>query len=280
LVDVEARAHTPLVAIRRSSYLRDMARLERLAPRDVEALLRFAAEAGVADGPEPFGIATIDRLALLVPADQVGYYEYRIRAGRTPRGPYRAVEEFDIKQPGGELPEVPWNDEILAAWWRWPLNDFRNRRRLQAARFSDSFATSARKRRNSWRELVMRPNGIGHEIDLWLPAPSHTVRAFFLVRDQRRRDFSERDRTILTLLRPRLASIREHWQRRHRPSTITPREAELLKLLRTGLTNREIAAQLFISPATVRTHLSNLFEKLGVHTRTAAASHDFAAQDP
>jgi DNA-binding CsgD family transcriptional regulator len=120
----------------------------------------------------------------------------------------------------------------------------------------------------------MQPSGVADELDVWLPAPAGTVRAFFFVRDTGRRAFSDRDEAVLTLLRPQLHAIRERWEQRHRPPQLTHREAELLDLVRTGLTNREIAARLVISPETVRVHLSNLFRKLGVHTRTAAATID------
>jgi DNA-binding NarL/FixJ family response regulator len=52
---------------------------------------------------------------------------------------------------------------------------------------------------------------------------------------------------------------------------LTTREAEVLRLLADGLTNREIAARLFISEKTVSAHLSHIFGKLDVHTRVEAA---------
>jgi DNA-binding NarL/FixJ family response regulator len=64
------------------------------------------------------------------------------------------------------------------------------------------------------------------------------------------------------------------------PLGLTGREAELLALLATGKTNREIAAQLFISEKTVARHVSNIFSKLGVSSRAAATAyalkHDLA----
>jgi DNA-binding NarL/FixJ family response regulator len=53
-------------------------------------------------------------------------------------------------------------------------------------------------------------------------------------------------------------------------TALTPREVQLLELLATGLTNRAIARQLFISEATVKTHLVHIFGKLGVDNRTSA----------
>jgi DNA-binding CsgD family transcriptional regulator len=52
---------------------------------------------------------------------------------------------------------------------------------------------------------------------------------------------------------------------------LTEREAEVLALLADGLTNRQIAARLFISEKTVGTHVGHIFEKLDVHTRVEAA---------
>ena len=51
---------------------------------------------------------------------------------------------------------------------------------------------------------------------------------------------------------------------------ITPREHEILGLIASGLSNREIAGKLFVSENTVKTHSSRLFDKLGARRRTQA----------
>jgi len=51
---------------------------------------------------------------------------------------------------------------------------------------------------------------------------------------------------------------------------ITPRELEILGLIATGLSNREIADRLCVSENTVKTHSSRLFDKLGAKRRTQA----------
>jgi DNA-binding CsgD family transcriptional regulator len=56
------------------------------------------------------------------------------------------------------------------------------------------------------------------------------------------------------------------------PFGLTPREREVLALVSTGRTNRQIADELFISESTAGVHVSNILGKLGVATRTEAAS--------
>ncbi|HEX7103236.1 MAG TPA: AAA family ATPase [Nitrolancea sp.] len=54
------------------------------------------------------------------------------------------------------------------------------------------------------------------------------------------------------------------------PAGLTPREAEVLRLLAAGLPNAEIADRLSRSPRTINAHLTNIYSKLGVNTRGAA----------
>jgi NarL family two-component system response regulator LiaR len=59
---------------------------------------------------------------------------------------------------------------------------------------------------------------------------------------------------------------------------ITARELEILALIATGLSNREIASRLFVSENTVKTHWSRLFDKLGAKRRTQAVQIGKAAR--
>jgi HD-GYP domain-containing protein (c-di-GMP phosphodiesterase class II)/DNA-binding CsgD family transcriptional regulator len=55
------------------------------------------------------------------------------------------------------------------------------------------------------------------------------------------------------------------------PADLTDREVEVLRLIARGRTNREVAQQLFIAPKTVGRHIENLYRKIGVSSRAAAA---------
>jgi DNA-binding NarL/FixJ family response regulator len=60
---------------------------------------------------------------------------------------------------------------------------------------------------------------------------------------------------------------------RSRDSVLSQREEEVLLLLATGRSNREIAETLLLSVRTVERHISNIYIKLDVHTRTQATAY-------
>jgi predicted ATPase/DNA-binding NarL/FixJ family response regulator/DNA-binding XRE family transcriptional regulator len=60
------------------------------------------------------------------------------------------------------------------------------------------------------------------------------------------------------------------------PDGLTGRQAEVLRLLAAGLSNKQIAAELFLSPATVERHLATIYRKLGVGGRVEAARYALA----
>ncbi|GAA1266733.1 DNA-binding response regulator [Planotetraspora silvatica] len=75
-----------------------------------------------------------------------------------------------------------------------------------------------------------------------------------------------------TVLSPSVATRLVTRMRAPASESLSPREAEVLSLVAEGLTNAEIGKTLFISEATVKTHLLRVFGKLGVSDRTAAVT--------
>jgi DNA-binding NarL/FixJ family response regulator len=59
------------------------------------------------------------------------------------------------------------------------------------------------------------------------------------------------------------------------PDELTPREAEVLKLIAAGLSNREIAERLVLSGATVKTHVNRIFYKTGARDRAQAVRYAY-----
>jgi DNA-binding NarL/FixJ family response regulator len=73
-----------------------------------------------------------------------------------------------------------------------------------------------------------------------------------------------------TVLAPAVATRLVHRMRVPAEEALTGREIEVLELVARGSSNADVTARLFISEATVKTHLLHIFGKLGVDDRTAA----------
>jgi len=103
----------------------------------------------------------------------------------------------------------------------------------------------------------------------------------FLLKDARAEELVHAIRTVAVgdaLLSPTITRrLIESYTRRPPPSTqpapraeLTPRELEVLRLVARGLSNADIARQLVVSDATVKTHVARIFSKLDLHDRAQA----------
>jgi DNA-binding NarL/FixJ family response regulator len=99
--------------------------------------------------------------------------------------------------------------------------------------------------------------------------------AGYLLKDAPRADVANAIRVAArgeTVLAPSVAARLVTQVRRPQRDSLSGREVEVLQLVARGMTNADIGRQLFISEATVKTHLLRAFGKLGVSDRTAAVT--------
>ncbi|MDQ0864611.1 response regulator transcription factor [Arthrobacter globiformis] len=111
------------------------------------------------------------------------------------------------------------------------------------------------------------PEGFANGITMSLREKGRIVGTCNLSTDKP--SWSEPTAQMLTVLRPVLADMVER-VRQSRSLGLTPRELEILSLVKDGLTDSQIAAELCLSPRTVSTHMENVRGKLTASTRTRA----------
>ena len=234
--------------------------MPRLSVADYRGVLAVLREAGDVEGPIPFPEPVLDALRRVIPCDVVTYHE---RVGGHPAlvtsGEPRGHMTGDIREACREF------------WHQDRLSPVKGARKVSDALSRREF------HRTELYQYVSRPVGIEDMMRLWLDPERPGARLEF---DRSRPTFTERERDVLDVLLLHLEQFRRHAVARRTPwltlatasDGLTPREREVLELVAEGKTNAEIAALLWISPGTVRRHLENIFEKLGVHTRTAAVA--------
>jgi DNA-binding CsgD family transcriptional regulator len=193
-------------------------------------------------------------------------------------------DEDDDGEVGGDLERLLWGHYWDNAACSYPdrTGDLRS-----VVRMADFYSVRQWHSTGMYTD-VYRPQGIEHELQLCLPEPPGPARGpgrtlrLYLFRGSGP-DFSERDRAMLTLIRPHLHhAYLDAERRRAQSSPLTPRQADLLRLVADGHTNAQVARRLGLSEATVRTHLENIYGRLQVSSRTAAvlrAFPDLAAHD-
>lgn len=246
----------------------------RLARADLEAILAFLADVDDLDFDEPYPAELLASLRTLLQCDGAAYQEADLEARRF------------IDQNSAET------DEDEALYWAvgpCPIMDYRSRTGdLTAVRMSDVVGRGRYHELPIYREYF-QPVGLDHVLDLGLSAARHRYRSLVLFRRHDVGDFSERDRVVLETLRPHLRAREAlaDLQRRagdtadatlpadamdDQQASLTAREREILHLVGKGETNAQIAAELWIAPATVKKHLEHVYAKFGVAGRAAAAS--------
>lgn len=100
----------------------------------------------------------------------------------------------------------------------------------------------------------------------------------YLLKDAPREELLRAVRAVAqgeTILSPSVAGRLVNQVRNPQQDALSQRELEILTLVAAGTTNREIARELFISEATVKTHLLHIYEKLEVPDRAAAVAEAF-----
>lgn len=253
--------------------------MARLSDADYRDVLDFLYEAGQVDGPDAFPEHLRSSLASLIRADTIWHCEVRDAPSASAHVTVRNGRVAPRWGWGAGAVDGGFPPAIIDALHAYPEHDlvpatpaFVNR----PVRRSDRVPAREWRKTGRWA-FAERPVGTRDWVRLWV-GPPHLPLAVFEA-DNCRREWDDRVVALLEVLAPHLGLLLHRAAGRVAApfpvSGLTPRELEILSLVAEGRTNGELARILWISPNTVRKHLENAFDKLGVHTRTAAVARAF-----
>jgi DNA-binding CsgD family transcriptional regulator len=253
-----------------------------LSDGDVRDVLAFLYQAGEVDGAEVFTESVLAAFFGLIPSDGGACCNEFSELDPRSRPERRTVLDFGtVDCAWTTATECPWTDEFDEVCRLFVAKEEaippQPRFMLTPLRISDVLTYREQRARALWRH-VERHTG-EDSVWVWLPALEEGVLRRISFGAEKRGGITDRDVRILELLTPHLVQLyRRAGRRRSAPSDtngLTPREHEVMSLVGAGKTNQEIARILWLSPNTVRKHLENVFEKVGVTNRTAAVARVF-----
>lgn len=252
--------------------------MERAAvtERDLQTMLHIVREPEPDDPGEPLSVSVLAGLYRLIPCDQVTFFllDAETFAEHSLFG-VRLFQEFPPSDPMPAEQMEAFADAFRTHYWDSLDCSYPDRTGDLASitKFSDFYSDRAARKHGMWVDYL-EPLGMVREIKMCLPSSLRRTVRVMLHRGPGA-DFSERDRALLALLRPHLGAHFRQWQERRAMANLTDRQRELLMLVKQGHTNAQIARKLFLTEATVRTHLENIYGRLGVTNRVAAINKAF-----
>lgn len=136
--------------------------------------------------------------------------------------------------------------------------------------------------RTDFYKKFLKPSGIPFGCGILVIKNGSVVSIFNLFRGEESGDFTEKDVFILDIFKKHIENMVCHliyagrqqyaadrfFEKSAAAYCFTQRETEVLRLLRQGFSNNEIAEKLIISTSTVKKHVYNLYDKAGVKSRT------------
>lgn len=150
---------------------------------------------------------------------------------------------------------------------------FELQRHRRAVRVTDVMPQEALQRTEFFNDFLAR-DGLHWGVNLYAWQGDTNIGDMRIWRDRRHENFSGGELQLLDLIGPALLTALQRCPAgKDAPAAglLSPREYEIASLAASGLSDKEIARRLGISPATVRTHLEHAFDKLEVKGRVALA---------